>query len=124
MQLSATSKTIIDLVLLTDAVHAEDLEESRRLARRLTRIARVSGWPLIARQARAVELLAILDAPFQHVAAAVERLLLMSERHIQGLPVPSCEIGTSPSDAVTSPGASFASYKLTTVRALLRKGAV
>jgi len=54
---------VIELVLLTDAVRAKDIEASKRLARRLARTARVSGWSGIARQARAVELLAILDAP-------------------------------------------------------------
>ena len=86
MQLSAVSSTVIDLILLTDAVHAQDDEESRRLARRLARIARLSGWPLVARQARAVELLAMLGAPFNHIRAAVEQLLLMTEQHIHTLP--------------------------------------
>ena len=86
MPLSAVSSTVIDLILLTDAVQAQDDEESRRLARRVARIARVSGWPLIARQARAVELLAMLGAPFQHIRAAVERLLLMTEQHLYALP--------------------------------------
>jgi hypothetical protein len=86
MPLSAVSSTVIDLILLTDAVHAQDDEESRRLARRVARIARVSGWPLIARQARAVELLSMLGAPCQHICAAVERLILMTEQQVHALP--------------------------------------
>ena len=49
-----------------------------------------------------MELLAILDAPFQRVEAAVERLLLMTERHIQCLSVPGGEIEPSQSEAFTS----------------------
>jgi hypothetical protein len=124
MQLSATSLTIIDLVLLTGAVHAKDIEEARRLARRLTRVARVSGWPLIARQARAVELLAILGAPFQHVAAAAGRLVLMSERHIQSLPRAGGEMESSPLAASGAPGALSVLPRPTAVRPLLRSGAL
>ena len=86
MPLSAASSMVIELVLLTDAVRAKDIEESKRLARRLARTARVSGWPRIARQARAVELLAILDAPLPHVGAAADRLLVMAEQHLHSLP--------------------------------------
>jgi hypothetical protein len=123
MQLSATASTIIDLVLLTDAVHAKDIEESQRLARRLARVARLSGWPLIARQARAVELLAILGAPLQHVAAAAERLLLMTERHIQSLRAPSDEKASSQLAAFTSEGVASESHEPTTQRLLSRNGA-
>lgn len=86
MPLSAASSVVIELVLLTDAVREKDIEESRRHARRIVRLARGSGWPRIARQARAVELLAILDAPLQHVCAAADRLLVMAEQHIHALP--------------------------------------
>lgn len=86
MPLSAPSSIVIDLILLTDAVRAEDIEESRRLARRLVRLARESGWSRIARQARAVELLAILGAPLHDVGAAADRLLIMAEQHIHALP--------------------------------------
>lgn len=87
MRLSAASSAVISLILLTDAVRAEDNQESRRIARQLARIARDNGWPVIARQARAVELLVILDAPTRNVRAAAGRLVLITEQHIHAMPV-------------------------------------
>jgi hypothetical protein len=88
---------VIELILLTDAVRARDIEASRRLARHLARTARMSGWSRIARQARAVELLAILDAPLHHVGAAADRLLLMAEQHLHALPEAEQGLGLSTS---------------------------
>jgi hypothetical protein len=86
MPLRAASSIVIELVLLTDAVREKDIEESRRLARRFVRLARESGWSRVARQARTVELLAILEAPLHHVGDAADRLVIMAEKLIHTLP--------------------------------------
>lgn len=96
MPLSPAPSIVIELVLLTDAVREENIEESRRLARRLVRLASESGWSRVARQARAVELLAILDAPFHHVGAAADRLVIIAEQLIHALPDSEQELEMHP----------------------------